>query len=159
MTSTDTVTGARWWRNGDHPGDRVGERVADAPIAPGEPLTGGYVRQEGLVVRFYRHPYVPGDAVHEDCGRTWHDHGWIDEGGDGVTVCPGDIVVTNPDGTHSVLADLSAAQRLLGEGAEMLRAADRTYKVPAHVMAWAERAAATLPAVGVPASDVEGVGD
>lgn len=47
----------------------------------------------------YRHPDVPGSAVHDACGRTMHDHGWIDpaqsfhvQHRDGLIVCPRDGV-------------------------------------------------------------------
>lgn len=92
-----------WWHNGDHPDDRVGEPVH---------IVGGvsYPRVEGAVVRFYRHPWTPGNKRHlgsdvtgeHGCGHRWHDHGWIDQGEDGITVCPGDTVVTEDDGTYSV---------------------------------------------------------
>lgn len=41
-------------------------------------------------VRPFRHPWIKGTYVHEDCGRTFHDHGWIDHGDHGYTVCPWD---------------------------------------------------------------------
>lgn len=53
---------------------------------------------EGEVVRYFRHPVVAGDAICRDCGRTMHDHGWIDSANtlnpSGCTVCPGDWVLT-----------------------------------------------------------------
>lgn len=89
-------TSVRWFKNGDHPDDHVGDHWPD-------PMTGGtYTKIEGVVVQFYRHPHVPGEQVHETCGRTMHDHGWIDQGDDGITVCPGDIVTTLPDGQYAV---------------------------------------------------------
>lgn len=48
-------------------------------------------------VRFnlYRHPDVPGTTVHDTCGHTMHDHGWIDpaqsfhvQHKDGIIICP-----------------------------------------------------------------------
>jgi hypothetical protein len=81
-----------WLKNGDHPGDRVGQSEPD-PIGGGE-----YVRQEGAVVRYFRHPDYPGDQVHDRCDRTWHDHGWIDTLEGGHTVCPGDWVITGVQG-------------------------------------------------------------
>lgn len=143
----------QWWRNGDHPADAVGE-LADDPIGGGQ-----YRRVEGVVVRFYRHPWTPGDGIHSNpddhpCGRTWHDHGWIDQGPDGITVCPGDYVVTNPDGTYAVeRAPLSGDQRLIAEAVALLRRNDRDYKVPKEVMDWVERAAGVLP--GYPAPEAE----
>lgn len=148
MTMTDdTTTVVRWWHNGDHPNDAVGE-LTDDPMYPGDTAR-RYHRIEGAVVRFFRHPYVPGGSVHERCGRTWHDHGWIDSGGDGQIVCPGDKLTTKPDGTVTVESDLSVAERLLGEGAVLLAAAysDLTpAEFPDGVDAFLDRAHAALPA-------------
>lgn len=83
MTTSASV---QWFTNGDHPHDRVGEMVPDPGGGP------DYQRIEGAHVRFFRNPDYPGDTTHDVCGRTWHDHGWVDSGGDGVTVCPGDWV-------------------------------------------------------------------
>lgn len=97
----------RWWKNGDHPDDRVGAREVDVvafgdqhpdffdgedhgPIPADAPI---YERLEGAVVRYYRHPSVPGDEIHYGCHRLWHDHGWIDSGGLGRNVCPGDWII------------------------------------------------------------------
>lgn len=146
MTDTDlpAVSTVRWWRNGDHPHDRVSV---------------GSTR-EGAVVRFFRHPDVDGATVHVDehgggCGRTWHDHGWIDQGEHGLVVCPGDLVLTFPDGAHLVDNDLSATERLLGEAVSLLRgvgdAPDRAKWE--QIDDWARRAAAALPAGGQTVSD------
>jgi len=82
------VHATQWWRNGDHPEDGVGEDTVD----PGSGET--YERIEGKVVRFFRHPKVPGDKLCEHCGRFMHNHGWIDTLEGGHIVCPGDWVVT-----------------------------------------------------------------
>jgi hypothetical protein len=97
----------RWLRNGDHPGDRVGEELK----LPGG---GAYHRLEGAVVRFFRHPKFPGTEKHwgsDGCGETWRDHGWIDEGDGGITVCPGDLVLDLPDGTHEVIKEAHPVYR------------------------------------------------
>jgi hypothetical protein len=48
------------------------------------------------VVDFYRNPTVPGPTpCDKRCGYTMHDHGWIDQGPEGLTVCPGDWIVTD----------------------------------------------------------------
>jgi len=95
------VRAARWFRNGDHPDDRVGE-VVPAPYGGGE----SYTRLEGAVVRFFRSPRPEraGNVTHEACGRTFHDHGWIDTL-DGLTVCPGMWVITHPLGWYEVCTD------------------------------------------------------
>lgn len=79
--------GVRWLRNGDHPGDALGELLDDPMGGP------PYERLEGKVVRFFRSPDYPGEEVHESCGHRWHDHGWLDFPDGGETVCPGDWVV------------------------------------------------------------------
>ena len=100
----------RWFRNGDHPYDRVGKQETDwikyerlrpdlfkntADDVPEAPPEAQYTRIEGAVVRYFRRPEreFAGDKVHDVCSFTWHDHGWIDSGGDGVVVCPGDWIV------------------------------------------------------------------
>jgi len=66
-------------RNGDHPAD-------------------GDSETEGRVVRYFRHPEVDGSKVHERCGHTWHDHGWIDTLEGGGNVCPGDWIIRGVKG-------------------------------------------------------------
>ena len=84
----------QWWKNGDHPEDGVGDLRRD--VLTGETYEG----IEGRVVRFFRHPDYPGDQQHDRCGRTWHDHGWIDTLEGGHTVCPGDWIITGIQGEH-----------------------------------------------------------
>lgn len=85
------MTTIRWHKNGDHPDDNVGATLED-PLNPG--VT--YVRQEGAVVRYFRHPDIPDLDTHTECGQVWRDHGWIDQG-DGSFVCPGDHQPENCD--------------------------------------------------------------
>lgn len=75
------VIAHQWFKNGDHPEDGPSDR-------------------EGRVVRFFRRPdpEYAGTVVHDHCGWTWHDHGWIDGPGDGYPVCPGDWIVTDAEG-------------------------------------------------------------
>lgn len=65
----------RWERNGDHHLD--GDRGS-----------------EGKVVRYYRHPDIPGYTPCPRCNQAMNDHGWVDVGKDGLTVCPGDVLIT-----------------------------------------------------------------
>lgn len=88
-----TVYASQWFRNGDHADDRVSEELED-PWSPGQT----YIRLEGKVVRFYRHPDVPGDLECEHCSATMHHHGWIDTYEGGHTVCPGDWIITGVAG-------------------------------------------------------------
>ena len=46
------------------------------------------------MVRYYRTPAGDGRNVCEQCGRTMHDHGWIDTLEGGHVVCVGDWVIT-----------------------------------------------------------------
>lgn len=69
----------QWFKNGDHPDD-------------------GPAEQEGAVVRYFRHPDHPGTLSCPHCHTPLHGHGWIDSGGDGRTVCPGDIIVILDEG-------------------------------------------------------------
>lgn len=93
------IEATRWFTNGDHPGDRVGETLR---VVDGETL----LRLEGAVVRFYRHPDVPGGAAHSDlpetarpnCHFRMDHHGWIDTMEGGHTVCPGDMIITGVQG-------------------------------------------------------------
>jgi hypothetical protein len=84
----------RWNTNGDHPLD------ACRPIT--DSVTGEVFLSEGKVVRRFRHPDFPGSLECSVCGRTMHDHGWIDSGGDGQTVCPGSLIVPADSGGYTV---------------------------------------------------------
>jgi hypothetical protein len=72
----------QWFAPGDHPQDHA---------TPG---------REGRVVRYYRHPDVPGSQQCGHCHELMHRHGWIDSGATGHTVCPGDFILTTTDGRH-----------------------------------------------------------
>ena len=37
---------------------------------------------------YFRHLNIPSTDTCADCGHIFHEHGWIDLGGDGITVCP-----------------------------------------------------------------------
>ena len=72
----------QWFKNGDHPGD-------------------GPADKEGVIVRRFRRPDVPGDQPCGVCAKPLCDHGWIDaqqEGG--FTVHPGDWIITDTKGGH-----------------------------------------------------------
>lgn len=87
---SEEVEATQWIQNGDHPEDRT------VPV----PYPGGEFQSEGKVVRYFRHPYVPSDKICEKCGRTMHEHGWIDQHEASETVCPGDYVITGENGTY-----------------------------------------------------------
>ncbi len=79
------IEATRWFKNGDHPADDC--RPVEIPGQ--EPFL-----TEGMVVRYYRRPDVPGDRVCQRCQATMHEHGWIDTPEDGHMVCPGDWIIT-----------------------------------------------------------------
>lgn len=72
------VEATQWFKNGDHPNDG-----SDG---------------EGKIVRYYRHPDVSGARLCGHCGKSMHDHGWIDTLEGGHTVCPGDWIITGVKG-------------------------------------------------------------
>lgn len=80
----EAIEANRWHQNGDHPEDEYKKGV----------LT------EGKLVRRYRTPSMDGMDTCEKCGFLMHDHGWIDEGGEGHVVCPGDWIITDVEGNH-----------------------------------------------------------
>ena len=79
------VEAIQWFKNGDHPDDNC----PDYRDEEGKPFQG-----EGKVVRYFRHPDVDGSSICPKCGNTMHNHGWLDSGRDGKTVCPGDWIVS-----------------------------------------------------------------
>lgn len=90
----------QWWRNGDHPLDYANdeEGFEDGKLVT---FSGEYRKQkgwEGGVVRYYRHPSVPGERACAKCSHTMHLHGWIDTLEGGHTVCPGDWIITGVKG-------------------------------------------------------------
>jgi hypothetical protein len=100
---------AIWWKNGDHPQDYVESQTGMEEgqvvhFSPAERRERGW---EGDVVRYFRHPAIPGVRDCPFCSYTVHQHGWIDERPHGgVTVCPGDIIETLPDGRHVVVGNV-----------------------------------------------------
>lgn len=93
-TRSLTVQAVQWFRNGDHPQDDLGMLITD--ILTGKP----YERTEGRVVRYFRRPDIPGTDMCPNCCLNFHDHGWIDRGGAGYVVCPGDWVLTSNTGEY-----------------------------------------------------------
>lgn len=90
----------QWFKNGDHPQDYEKDTVG---LENGElrTFTGGERKAngwEGGLVRYYRHPDVPGDKPCEQCGKPHHVHGWIDTLEQGHRVCPGDFIITGVKG-------------------------------------------------------------
>jgi hypothetical protein len=94
------VEATQWWKNGDHPDDYSEGRVI---LEEGEVvlICGEEAKRhdcEGQVVRYFRHPSVPGQRQCKHCGRIMHEHGWIDTLEGGHIVCPGDYIITGVKG-------------------------------------------------------------
>jgi hypothetical protein len=94
------IEATQWHKNGDHPEDDVMRPFEDTGKLPTEP-------REGAVVRYFRHPSIPGTDFCKGvdsngrpigCGRMFHDHGWIDTLEGGHIVCPGDWIITGVKG-------------------------------------------------------------
>lgn len=104
------VEASRWFKNGDHPLDYAedvqgweGMHYITYPAAHAKEKD-----WEGAVVRRFRHPYISGDKVCNDCGNTMNDHGHIElltAGAHSSSVCPGDWIVTGTDGKYSIVSD------------------------------------------------------
>jgi len=80
------IEATQWFKNGDHPEDGETTYI--------DSTTGAPFRREGLVVRYFRHPDVPGSIHCRHCHIDMHQHGWIDTLEGGHTVCPGDWIIT-----------------------------------------------------------------
>lgn len=91
------VEATQWWKNGDHPEDYMNDLVMETMDGERDRTTADYQREhnwEGQVVRYFRKPGTPGEALDEMCQQRWHDHGWIDTFEGGHVVCPGDWIIT-----------------------------------------------------------------
>lgn len=97
------VEASRWFENGDHPGDYVTDRPGTNKQGQSVMVTADYARDhkwEGEVVRRFRHPGVPGSKSCEQCQEPMDIHGYLEPSATrpGMPVCPGDWVITDPDG-------------------------------------------------------------
>lgn len=80
------VDAHQWHKSGDYPSDNSQQRMdRDAQEV---------FLTEGKVVRRFIHPNMDGDHYCAKCGNRTKIHGWIDQGDEGLTVCPGDWVVS-----------------------------------------------------------------
>lgn len=71
----------RWFVNGDFPDN-------------------GVRSCEGKIVRRFNRPDIHQGAVCIHCNNIMNNHGWIDSGGEGIAVCPGDVVYETVDGQY-----------------------------------------------------------
>ena len=97
--NTYTVEAYQWFKNGDHPDDNC-TRIYPYQLPTPDGLIDNSFLSEGKVVRYYRHPQVSGKSICKYCGITMHEHGWIDTGEHGYTVCPGDWIIKGFDGIY-----------------------------------------------------------
>ncbi len=86
----------QWFKNGDHP--------LDMSILINATTDNAFL-SEGKIVRRYRNPAVPGTKMCDRCSHDYHWHGWIDSGGEGETVCPGDWVAFTGKGYYRMSND------------------------------------------------------
>jgi hypothetical protein len=96
------IEATQWHVNGDHALDySVTHQGFEAgelrEFSPEERKAQGW---EGDIVRYFRRPDVSGTSACKHCGRTMHDHGWIDTLEGGHIVCPGDWIITGVKGEH-----------------------------------------------------------
>lgn|SRR3990167_9688601 len=94
------IQATQWFKNGDHPDDYAADRTG---FCNGELIDypGEHARLnewEGGIVRYFRHPSVPGDKPCDHCGIRMHEHGWIDTKEGGHIVCPKDWIITGIQG-------------------------------------------------------------
>lgn len=111
MSKAEESTTAQWFKNGDHPLDYAEDREG---FENGELVTFSAEsckskEWEGAIVRYFRSPSVNGDSECASCGSTAHEHGWLDDGGNGQAVCPGDFIVTT-NGRHTVVQQPDRAE-------------------------------------------------
>lgn len=87
------IEATQWFKNGDHPKDEC--RLIVPVPGDGEPFL-----SEGKIVRYFRHPGVPGDSLCIHCDIRMHEHGWIDTREGDFRVCPGDWIITGLIGEY-----------------------------------------------------------
>lgn len=92
------IEATQWFKNGDHPLDHLPFESSRQPTEHDRDRYNDYLQSEGKVVRYYRHPSIPGTDTCEQCGQLHHVHGWIDTLEQGHRVCPGDWIITGVKG-------------------------------------------------------------
>lgn len=95
------IQAAQWFKNGDHPEDyemgRKGTKDGKPYIFSEEECRA--MDWEGNIVRYFRHPQINGESHCPTCGKTMHEHGWIENnlieyGTAPGIVCPGDWIIS-----------------------------------------------------------------
>jgi len=97
-----TIEANQWFKNGDHPRDytRTHEGFLNGELTTFSPDYRKEMEWEGDIVRYFRRPDVSGQSECQYCGRTYHEHGWIDTSEGGHIVCPGDWIITGVKGEN-----------------------------------------------------------
>jgi hypothetical protein len=88
------IEATQWYRNGDHPKD-------DCTVIK---LNDKFIKTEGKIVRYFRHPQFPGESICQECHLMMSEHGWIDQPEEygQSRVCPGDYVIDLVTGYYVV---------------------------------------------------------
>lgn len=94
IEKSSIVDAFQWFKNGDHPEDDVMRAYEDTGKLPDSP-------REGKVVRYFRHPAIDGEYVCESCGKTMNQHGYLDTGYGGLTICPGDWIIREYENVYT----------------------------------------------------------
>lgn len=96
------IEATQWFKNGDHPLDysRTHAGFEDGQPSSFSPDFRQAHGWEGDIVRYFRHPKIPGEQLCSKCNIRMHEHGWIDTLEDGHNVCPGDWIITGIQGEH-----------------------------------------------------------
>jgi len=96
------VEATQWHKNGDHPLDysKSHDGLENGEFRQFSPEVRRANGWEGDIVRYYRNPFDRGDRLCEHCGKTMHEHGWIETKEGGHIVCPGDWIITGAQGEH-----------------------------------------------------------
>jgi len=96
------VEAHQWFKNGDHPNDQTKDMLNDY---------GHRFKSEGRVVRYYRIPVMDGMLPCEKCGRVMQSHGWLDSFTHNQVVCPGDWVISHPNGMYTAVSENDMAEK------------------------------------------------
>jgi len=90
----------QWFKNGDHPLDYscTHDGFENGELRQFTPEERKSNEWDGDIVRYFRHPEVSGGKSCQHCGKTMHEHGWIDTLEGGHIVCPGDWIITGVQG-------------------------------------------------------------
>lgn len=52
---------------------------------------------EDTFFRYFRHPHIQGNSICDKCSQYIHHHAFVENGGTGLCICPGETVYTRTD--------------------------------------------------------------